>query len=136
MSRLGRVARSTPAQRILRSGPARRLTTQLVAAQRTPEDVLTEHAAWAELERSGPVPLEPGGDAAADGPLRVAVVVPGFRRGSGGHTTIANLVRGLERRGHACSIWIHDPLGRSGGADAFRTSFGPFAATVHDGLTG
>ena len=136
MSRLGRVARSTPAQRILRSGPARRLSTQLVAAQRTPEDVLTEHAAWAELERSGPVPLEPGGDAAADGPLRVAVVVPGFRRGSGGHTTISNLVRGLERRGHACSIWIHDPLGRSGGAEAFRTAFGPFAAPVHDGLAG
>ena len=37
----------------------------------------------------------------ADGPLEVAVVVPQFRRGSGGHTTIADLVRGLEARGHA-----------------------------------
>jgi O-antigen biosynthesis protein len=135
MSRLRRAARSGPAQRLLRSGPARRLTTQLAAAQRTPEDVVTPYRAWAELERSGPVPLEPGA-ASGDGPLHVALVVPEFRRGSGGHTTIANLVRGLEARGHACSIWIHDPLGRSGGPEAFSAFFGPFAADVHDGVTG
>jgi len=135
VSRLRRLAHSGAAQRLLRSGPARRLTTQLVAAQRTPDDVVTPYAAWAELERSGAAPL--AGRAAADGaPLRIAFVVPDFRRGSGGHTTIANLVRGLERRGHACSIWICDPLGRSGGAAAFRAFFGPFAAAVHDGLDG
>jgi glycosyltransferase involved in cell wall biosynthesis len=134
MSRLRRVAGSAPAQRLLRSGAARRLTTQLVAAQRAPEDVVTPYAAWAELERSGPAPLEAA--AMPDGPLRIAFVVPEFRRGSGGHTTIANLVRGLEARGHACSIWIHDPLGRSGGPDSFRAFFGPFAAAVHDGTAG
>ncbi|HYM56528.1 MAG TPA: glycosyltransferase family 4 protein [Solirubrobacteraceae bacterium] len=152
MSRLLRLARSGPAQRLLRSGPARRLTTQLVAAQRTPEDVSGPYAAWVELERTGPVPLS-GGAATADGertgamrlespaaasggPLRIGFVVPEFRRGSGGHTTIANLVRGLETRGHTCSVWIHDPLGRAGGAAAFRAFFGPFAASVHDGLAG
>ena len=31
-----------------------------------------------------------------DGALRVALVIPQFRRGSGGHKTIADLVRGLE----------------------------------------
>jgi glycosyltransferase involved in cell wall biosynthesis len=133
MSRLRRLAQSPPAQRLLRSGPARRLTTQLVAAQRTPEDVVAPYAAWAELERSGPAPLEPG---ATGESLRIAFVVPEFRRGSGGHMTIANLVRGLERRGHECSLWLHDPLGRSGGAERLREFFGPFAATVHDGLGG
>ena len=58
----------------------------------------------------------------------VAFVVPGFRRGSGGHTTIANLVRGLEARGHTCSIWIDDPLGRPAAPSAFRAFFGPFDA--------
>src|SRR4051812_50052193 len=44
--------------------------------------------------------------------LHVAVVVPPFRRGSGGHNTIFQLVARLERMGHTCSIWVHDPLGR------------------------
>jgi glycosyltransferase involved in cell wall biosynthesis len=134
MSRLRSAARSAPAQRLLRSSPARRLTTQLVAAQREPEDVVMQYSALAELERSGPAPLDAATPAPRDdGPLRLAFVVPAFRRGSGGHATIANLVRGLEQRGHACSIWIHDPLGRSGGADALRAFFGPFAAAVHEG---
>jgi glycosyltransferase involved in cell wall biosynthesis len=50
--------------------------------------------------------------------------------------TIANLVRGLEARGHRCSIWLHDPAGRSPEPAAFRTFFGPFAATVHASLEG
>ncbi|HET6551713.1 MAG TPA: hypothetical protein VFG79_24815, partial [Solirubrobacter sp.] len=119
-------------ERALRSRPARRVTTQLVQAQREPADLVTPYAAWAELERRGPAPLETGG--ALPSALRIAFVVPEFRRGSGGHTTIANLVRGLERRGHACSVWIDDPLERSGGAEAFGAFFGPFAASVHDGL--
>ena len=57
----------------------------------------------------GPVALR--GDAAAlvDAPsLRVAAVVPSFRRGSGGHATIANLLRGLEALGHRTSVWVLD----------------------------
>jgi O-antigen biosynthesis protein len=130
MSRLARLAGSAAAQRALRSGPARRIAPWLAAAQRAPDDPVRDYAAWADLERDGPVPLAPRD--AGDGPLDVAFVVPGFRRGSGVHMTIAHLVRGLERRGHACSVWI---AGR-GGAAGFREHFGPFAAPVHDGLAG
>jgi glycosyltransferase involved in cell wall biosynthesis len=142
VSRLKRLAQSPLAQRALGSTPARRLTTQLVAAQKTPIDPTAGFEAWAELERRGPAPLAEGGAAATSGgaaspgsgaALRVAFIVPGFRRGSGGHTTIANLVRGLERRGHRCELWIEDP--HSEGAEAFRAFFGPFEAAVHDGLT-
>jgi glycosyltransferase involved in cell wall biosynthesis len=75
----------------------------------------------------------------SEGPLDVAVIVPFFPRGSGGHMTIANLVRGLERLGHRCSIWIDDPGRRcTGGPEQaptdFREWFGPFAATVRYGF--
>jgi glycosyltransferase involved in cell wall biosynthesis len=135
LTRLARLAGSPAAQRALRSAPARRLAPWIAAAQRVPEDPVTRYAAWADLERVGPVPLA-GGAPAGDGPLDVAFVVPEFRRGSGGHMTIAGLLRGLERRGHACSVWIDDPGGGSGGAATFRAFFGPFAAEVHDGLEG
>jgi glycosyltransferase involved in cell wall biosynthesis len=76
---------------------------------------------------------------AHDGPLHVAIVIPFFREGSGGHTTIANLVRGLERLGHHCSLWIDDPGHRCAGGPAgaernLRAWFGPFAANVHYGF--
>ncbi len=45
--------------------------------------------------------------------LHIAVVIPPFARGSGGHGSIFQIVRGLERMGHTCSIWLHDPLGHS-----------------------
>jgi O-antigen biosynthesis protein len=74
-------------------------------------------------------------------PLKLAFVVPSFVRGSGGHMTISNLVRALERRGHACSLWIDDPGARvKGGREAaersFREWFGPFNAPVAYGLEG
>ena len=43
--------------------------------------------------------------------LHIAVVIPPFRRGSGGHSTIYNLLTRLEERGHTVSTWLHDPLG-------------------------
>jgi glycosyltransferase involved in cell wall biosynthesis len=46
------------------------------------------------------------------GRLHVAVVIPPFGRGSGGHTSIAQLVLWLERIGHTCSIWLYDPENR------------------------
>jgi glycosyltransferase involved in cell wall biosynthesis len=71
--------------------------------------------------------------------LDVGIVVPFFRHGSGGHMTIANLVRGLEARGHHCSLWIDDPGRRCRGGPAqavadLRRWFGPFAAEVRYGL--
>jgi glycosyltransferase involved in cell wall biosynthesis len=88
-------------------------------------------AALLEVAREGIAPLEPQ---AADpaGVLSVAVVVPSFRRGSGGHHTIADLVRGLEARGHRCSIWVDDIDHRHAreGAEEIAASFSAFFGTV------
>ena len=100
---------------------------------------------WAMLDllREGAAPLATADQAARDGgPLRVAVVVPSFRRGSGGHSTIAHLVRGLEALGHDCSIWLADDEGRHAEEapeqvrDTFYEFFGPLAAPVHKGFKG
>lgn len=76
---------------------------------------LTE-LAWSEmlrLSRDGQAPLLDPAPGMADRPcLHVAVVIPPFARGSGGHASIFQLMRGLERMGHTCSIWLVDPLGR------------------------
>jgi O-antigen biosynthesis protein len=67
-----------------------------------------------EYQRSGAAALS--GTAPGES-LRIALVVPQFRRGSGGHKTIADLVRGLEARGHEPSIWVEDEEGRHHGED-------------------
>jgi O-antigen biosynthesis protein len=85
--------------------------------------------------REGPRPLRaaPAPDAAT---LDVAIVIPQFRRGSGGHHTIADLVRGLEARGHRVELWLEDEEGRHDGETADRTDglfkefFGPVGAAV------
>ena len=77
------------------------------------------------------------------GALDVAFVVPPFTNGSGGHTTLSNIVRALERRGHRVSLWLDDPGRRLKDLDEaardFKAWFGPFAAPVHarfDGWSG
>jgi O-antigen biosynthesis protein len=67
-----------------------------------------------DFQRSGAAALS--GEAPGES-LRIAVVVPQFRRGSGGHKTIADLVRGLEARGHEPSIWVEDEEARHHGED-------------------
>ncbi len=90
----------------------------------------------AEALSEGAVALDPPRDGASHGPLTVAVVIPQFRRGSGGHKTIADLIRGLEARGHAVSVHLVDEEARHAGAsdaevDAhFHRFFGPTRATV------
>jgi hypothetical protein len=76
-----------------------------------------------------------------EGPLDVTFVVPSFVRGSGGHMTIANIIRGLEKRGQRCTIRIDDPGKRVVGGAAegpanLRAWFGPFAAEVRYGFDG
>jgi glycosyltransferase involved in cell wall biosynthesis len=71
---------------------------------------------WEEvlrLSRDGEAPLLDAtpGQADRDG-LHVAVVIPPFGRGSGGHTSIGQLVSWLERFGHTCSLWVYDPVDR------------------------
>jgi glycosyltransferase involved in cell wall biosynthesis len=57
----------------------------------------------------GPAPLldaVPG--MAARERLRLALVIPPFGRGSGGHNTLFQILTRLEQRGHACSVWHAD----------------------------
>src|SRR5205085_6495499 len=70
--------------------------------------------AWEFVRRSHPsrpVASEPH-DGRSEGPLTVAWIVPPWKVGSGGHTTIFRLIEQLERRGHACAIFLFDPLRR------------------------
>jgi glycosyltransferase involved in cell wall biosynthesis len=102
-------------------------------------DEYVEARVLGELWQAGPGTLL--SPPAAGAPLHVALVIPFFTQGSGGHTTIANLVRALERRGHRCSLWIDDPGSRvtggaATGAADFRRWFGPFDAEVAYGLDG
>jgi glycosyltransferase involved in cell wall biosynthesis len=84
-----------------------------------PQPPESEYLDIARFEREGPAELAPGaGERSSAASLEVAVVVPWLLEGSGGHSTILNLVRGLEERGHACSLWVHDPAGRAAGGDA------------------
>jgi glycosyltransferase involved in cell wall biosynthesis len=80
--------------------------------------------------RDGPAPLEPR---SAPERMHVAVVIPWFFEGSGGHSTIANLVRGLEARGHEVSLWLEGEHRGDAAAD-FRAWFGPTAATLRVGF--
>lgn len=100
-----------------------------------------EFDAIAEYARRGPAPLAPGGPEASAAPsLRVAVVVPWWFEGSGGHTTIADLVGRLEAAGHDCSIWLHDPAGHHEGSSdeelgrQVREWFGPVRGPVRRGF--
>jgi O-antigen biosynthesis protein len=73
-------------------------------------------SAIAELSRRGPAALvEPAPGSSERERLHVAVVIPPFARGSGGHNSIFQMLLRLERMGHTCSIWVADPLGRHAG---------------------
>ena len=87
-----------------------------------------------DVLRDGAAPLsgEGPGRSDADG-LRVAIVIPTFRRGSGGHATIATLVRGLEARGQNVELVLVDQQNRHGADDVdalFKDFFGPMKAPV------
>jgi glycosyltransferase involved in cell wall biosynthesis len=73
--------------------------------RRTPS--ATVPATVLELARSGPVPLSPE-PVDPGGRLSIATVIPPFRRGSGGHSTIVRLMRELTRLGHPVSLWLDD----------------------------
>ena len=108
---------------------------------RTLAPALAAFEAVERLTRDGPAPLVAGAaDAAERERLDVAVVIPWYPPGSGGHGTIFELVRGLEARGHACSVWLDDPEGRhaqltdaQAGAE-LRALFGGCAGPIHVGF--
>jgi glycosyltransferase involved in cell wall biosynthesis len=81
-------------------GPAREVRAPIW------EDVL-------KVSRDGQAPLLDPVPGQAERPgLHLAVVVPPFGRGSGGHTSIFSLMLWLEGMGHTCSVWVHDPEDR------------------------
>jgi glycosyltransferase involved in cell wall biosynthesis len=59
--------------------------------------------------RHGPTPLlGPVPGMAERQRLRLALVIPPFGRGSGGHNTLFQILSRLESRGHTCSVWLAD----------------------------
>jgi O-antigen biosynthesis protein len=87
-----------------------------------------------DVLHEGPAPLVTAArDALDTDRLDVAIVVPAFRRGSGGHATIANLVRGLEGRDHDVGLWVTDDEERHSGESEGRTAalFREFFGPVH-----
>jgi glycosyltransferase involved in cell wall biosynthesis len=92
------------------------------------------------LAKEGPAPLlDPLPAQGADAPLHVALVIPPFTRGSGGHNSIMHAWR-LERLGHSVSIWIDDELGLMRGDRPARIRrdirewFAPIEAPVYKGF--
>jgi glycosyltransferase involved in cell wall biosynthesis len=100
---------------------------------------VTPVPALLELARSGPAPLS---SARADPrePLEIAVVIPSFRRGSGGHATIVHLLLELRALGHSVSLWLEDYEGRHAGEPAtvttrsFASFFGAGELDLHIGF--
>lgn len=67
------------------------------------------YSAAGELWRTGPAPLlEPVRGLSQRRRLRLAMVVPTFSRGSGGHALLLEILSRLEARGHICTLWIQD----------------------------
>ena len=92
------------------------------------------------LEREGPAPLiDPAPGAAERDRLHIAVVIPPFARGSGGHSSIFQMVMRFERMGHTCSIWVFDAREQTGQRSAVLRrrvveEFAPLAAPVFKGF--
>jgi len=108
-----------------------------VAPQRGEDD----YAEAARVLRDGPAPLlDPIPEAAERERLRLALVVPPWRRGSGGHNTLFQLLSRLERRGHVCSAWVVDPIGETDNRwpavlrEEVNEWFAPFDGPVYKGF--
>jgi glycosyltransferase involved in cell wall biosynthesis len=74
--------------------------------------------------------------------LRLALVIPPYSRGSGGHNTLFQIFTRLERRGHACSVWLADYHNHMRDVRAarmrseIREFFAPFEGPVYKGFEG
>jgi len=116
----------------VRGGAARRAAHRL-GLLRGPE----RFEVMARLAREGPLPLVPPREGLTDSaPMRIAILIPDFHRGSGGLGTILALARGLAAKGHDCSVWFEDPRRRGGeGATDVKKRladyFGPIDVPVH-----
>ena len=70
-----------------------------------------EYSEALQVWREGAVPLlDPVPGMADRKRLRIAMLLPQFRAGSGGHYLLLQVLSSLERRGHICSVWIYDSV--------------------------
>jgi O-antigen biosynthesis protein len=99
------------------------------------------YAAPARVWRDGPAPLlDPIEGMSERRRLRVAMLIPEFRRGSGGHALLFQILSRLEQRGHICSVWVHDYSGRLRHTPAgqlrrdINQFFTPIAGPVYNGF--
>lgn len=95
----------------------------------------------AKVWREGPAPLlAPVPGMSERERLRLAMVIPTFTRGSGGHNTLFQIFSRLERRGHVCSTWLVDPYNYAGAVwpavlrEEIREYFAPFEGPVYKGF--
>jgi len=100
-----------------------------------------DYEAAARVWRDGPVALlEPVAGMADRERLRIALVIPPFNRGSGGHNTLFQILSRLERRGHVCSVWLNDYLSQAKSVwpavlrAEINEYFAPFEGPVYKGF--
>ena len=113
-----------------------------VAGQHVPTRLShDDYAIPARVMREGPAALLAAPPGISDRPrLRIAMVIPPFSRGSGGHNTLLQILLRLERRGHVCSVWLHDYYDATtqiGGAQLrhdIRKYFAPIEGAVYNGF--
>ncbi|MEA2371221.1 MAG: hypothetical protein QOH12_1615 [Solirubrobacteraceae bacterium] len=99
---------STPPTPSTPSGLPRLPPPSSIAARHRQNDYAYVEEVW----RDGPAPLlDPVPGTAERDRLRIAMVLPPFTRGSGGHNTLLQILTRLESRGHICSVWVYDFLG-------------------------
>src|SRR5262249_9767432 len=108
-----------------------------IPAQRAEDD----YAEAARVLRDGAAPLlDPIPGMAERERLRLALVVPPWRRGTGGHNTLCQLLSRLERRGHVCSVWVSDLYGETANRwpavlrEEIGEWFAPFDGPVYKGF--
>ena len=105
---------------------------------------LAEHEFYdrvGELWRTGPEPLlAPLRGLSERERLRLAMVVPSFSRGSGGHALLLEILSRLEARGHICTVWVQDYTDRFRGVapgvlrQTLNEFFAPIQGPVYNGL--
>jgi GT2 family glycosyltransferase/glycosyltransferase involved in cell wall biosynthesis len=70
-----------------------------------------EYEAADIVRRSGATPLlDPVPGMSEREQLRIAMLLPHFRRGSGGHMILMQILLRLERRGHVCTVYVQNTM--------------------------
>jgi glycosyltransferase involved in cell wall biosynthesis len=118
---------------------ASRAMSRAFSSRRRAAHRVAPPAAMLELARRGPAPLL-NGPPPAGARLRIATVIPSFRRGSGGHGTIVRLLGALKDIGHEVTVWLEDSEswhaaeGPQRTAAKFREFFGAGELALHSGF--